>query len=164
MYDDVASPTVSTHAVFINAAIAASEGRIVETVDIPGAYLNADMSGEEVLLRIDKEDAIYLVMMKPEYKDYVLPDGSLIVKLTKALYGCIESAKLWYQEISKTLISAGYEVNKKDICVFNKTVDGIQCTITLHVDDLMITSKSEKLIDELTAILKQKYERSNRCQ
>ena len=161
MYDDVASPTVSTHAVFINAAIAASEGRIVKTVDIPGAYLNADMSGEEVLLRIDKEDAIYLVMMKPEYKDYVLPDGSLIVKLTKALYGCIESAKLWYQEISKTLISAGYEVNKKDICVFNKTVDGIQCTITLHVDDLMITSKSEKLIDELTAILKQKYERDD---
>ena len=161
IYDDVASPTVSTHAVFINAAIAAAESRIVKTVDIPGAYLNADMSGEEVLMRIDKEDAIYLVMMKPEYKEFLLPDGSLVVKLTKALYGCIESAKLWYQEISKTLIAAGYEANKKDICVFNKKVDGVQCTITLHVDDLMITSKNEKLIDELTAILKKKYERDD---
>ena len=37
-----------------------------------------------------------------------------------------------------------------------------QCTITLHVDDLMITSKNEKLIDELTAILKKKYEREDR--
>jgi hypothetical protein len=157
--DDVSSPTVTTHAVFINAAIAAKEKRIVKTVDLPGAYLNADMSGEEVLMHIDASEADILVLMKPEYRKFLRDDGSMIVKLTRALYGCIESAKLWYREISNTLRSIGYVQNPKDICVFNKEVQGVQCTITLHVDDLMVTSINEKLIDEVMDTLKSKYER-----
>ena len=156
---DVSSPTVTTHAVFINAAIAAKERRKVKTADLPGAYLNADMSGEEVLMHINPDEADILCLMKPEYKEFLREDGSLIVRLTKALYGCIQSAKLWYNEISTTLKSIGYAPNPKDICVFNKVVDGVQCTITLHVDDLMVTSINEQLIDEVMQTLKQKYER-----
>jgi hypothetical protein len=159
MYEDVSSPTVSTHAVFINAAIAAKERRLVKVVDLPGAYLHADMSGEEVLMHISKDDAEILIMMDPEYKQYLRSDGTMIVKLSKALYGCIESAKLWYAEISKTFRSIGYACNPKDICVFNKTVEGVQCTITLHVDDLMVTSIKEQLIDEVMNALRKEYER-----
>jgi hypothetical protein len=83
----------------------------------------------------------------------------MIVKLTKALYGCIESARLWYREISTALKSIGYISNVKDICVFNKMVNGVQCTITLHVDDLMVTSVTEALIDEVMNLLRSKYER-----
>jgi histone deacetylase 1/2 len=83
----------------------------------------------------------------------------MVVKLTKALYGCIESARLWYREISTALKSIGYTPNVKDICVFNKVVDGVQCTITLHVDDLMVTSVTEGLIDEVMNLLRYKYER-----
>ena len=119
-YDDVASLTVSTHSVFINAAIAAKESRHVKTIDLPGAYLNADMSGEEVLMHINPEEAEILILLKPEYRDFLREDGSMIVKLNKALYGCIESAKLWYQEISSTLKNNGYIANPKDICVLTK--------------------------------------------
>ena len=99
--------------------------------------------------------------MKPEYREYLREDGSLIVRLTRALYGCIESAKLWYREISSALQSLGYVPNPKDICVFNKSVEGVQCTITLHVDDLMVTSVNEKLIDEVMDMLRLKYERED---
>jgi histone deacetylase 1/2 len=159
LYDDVSSPTVSTHAVFINAAVAAKEKRIVKVVDLPGAYLHADMSGEEVLMHICKEDAEILILMDPKFKQYLRTDGSMVVKLSKALYGCIESAKLWYAEISKTFRSIGYKCNPKDICVFNKTVAGVQCTITLHVDDLMVTSITETMIDEVMNELRKHYER-----
>jgi predicted lactoylglutathione lyase len=159
LYEDVSSPTVSTHAVFINAAIAAKERRIVKVVDLPGAYLHADMSGEEVLMHISKEDAEIMIMMDAKYKQFLREDGSMVVKLSKALYGCIESAKLWYAEISKTFRSIGYTCNPKDICVFNKTVNGVQCTITLHVDDLMVTSVIESLIDEVMNALRKHYER-----
>ena len=161
LYDDVSSPTVTTHAVMINAAIAAKEGRKVKTVDIPGAYLNADMSGEEVYMSINPDEAEILVMLKPEYRQYLRTDGSMVVKLNKALYGCIESAKLWYEELKNTLVSIGYIINPKDICVFNKVVNGVQCTITLHVDDLMITSVNELLIDEVLDILKRKYSKED---
>ena len=161
LYDDFSSPTVTTHAVFINAAIAAKERRIVKTVDIPGAYLNAEMGGEEVLMHIRADEAEILVLLKPEYRKYLREDGSMIVKLTRALYGCVQSAKLWYQDLSSTLKEAGYIPNPKDICVFNKVVDGVQCTITLHVDDLMVTSVNESLIDEVMSVLKSKYERDD---
>ena len=157
--DGVSSPTVSTHAVFINAAIAAKERRIVKVVDLPGAYLNAKMEGEEVLMHINSDDACILIMMQPEYSQYRREDGSMVVKLNKALYGCIESAKLWYNEIKSTFSSIGYVPNPKDSCVFNKEIEGVQCTITLHVDDLMVTSVSESMIDEVMDTLKKEYER-----
>jgi histone deacetylase 1/2 len=160
IYDDISSPTVTTHAVFINAAIAAKERRVIKTIDLPGAYLNVKMSGVEVLMHLDEFTAAILIAIKPEYKNYRREDdGSMIVRLDRALYGCVESGKLWYNELSATLISAGYEPNAKDICVFNKVVDGIQCTITLHVDDLMITCVNETVIDEVIDVLRSKYER-----
>ena len=50
IYEDVSSPTVSTAASFLVAAIAAQEHRHVVTLDIRGAYLNASMKEHEVLM------------------------------------------------------------------------------------------------------------------
>ena len=49
-----------------------------------------------------------LVKIKPEYKSFLCDDGSMIVRLDKALYGCVESAKLWYDELCGTLLDLGY--------------------------------------------------------
>ena len=40
----------------------------------------------------------------------------------------------------------GYICNPVEPCVFNKTVDGVQATITFHVDDLMITCGNQNVI------------------
>jgi hypothetical protein len=71
------------------------------------------------------------------------------MKLDKALYGCIESGKLWYDLLSSTLTSIGFKVNPCDRCVFNKIVDGVQITICFHVDDCMLTCTEERLLDEV---------------
>ena len=154
---DISSPTVATSAVFIMAAIAAQERRHVVTVDIAGAYLNADMGDQEVLMNLDKTLAEILVKLKPEYKPFLRPDGTMIVKLTKALYGCIESARLWYENISKTLIALGFVQNPLDICVFNVVRNGKQCSIALHVDDLMITCALQETIEWIISALEAKY-------
>ena len=62
------------------------------------------------------------------------------MELDKALYGCVEAAALWHQDLSKTLVNFGYARNPYDICVFNKVDEaGVQSTIVLHVDDLLVT-------------------------
>ena len=158
LYDDVSSPTVSTTEAFIVASIAASEGRAVATLDIDGAYLNADITEQEVLMKLDPIVAAILVKLRPDYESFMQPDGTIVVKLDKALYGCVESAKLWYQHLSGTLISMGFERNPLDICVFNRTDEsGKQCTIVVHVDDLMITCKNEATIDKVIADLTERY-------
>ena len=156
-YEDISSPTVATSAVFILASLAAREARNVVCVDIAGAYLNAEMSEQEVLMRLDRTMSAILVKIKPEYKSFLCDDGSMIVRLDKALYGCVESAKLWYDELCGTLLDLGYARNAVDQRVFNKGVGTNQCTVCVHVDDLMITCCEDSTIEALLAGLTDKY-------
>ena len=149
LYEDTSSPTASTPAVFLNLMIAAKEKRIVKVVDIPGAFLKADMIGEEVHVIFDKVGSAILCVIDPVYKEYLRDDGCLTCKVDKALYGLVESAKLWYNTLKSKLEDYGYVINPKDLCVFNKDINGEQVTVTFHVDDLLITSINEAGIDEL---------------
>jgi hypothetical protein len=153
---DPSSPTVSTEALFITAAIDAVERRYIATVDIEGAYLHAKMLGE-VLMKIDPVIAQILVTIDPIYKNYLLPDGSLAVRLNKALYGCIESARLFYENISKALEDYGFVKNSYDPCVFNKIMYGKQCTIVIHVDDLKISCADRRGVDDVINELTRVY-------
>jgi len=157
IYEDISSPTAATQTVFIIAAIAAAESRHAVTLDIGGAYLNADMI-EEVLMLISKELADILVKSNPQFKPYQREDGTIIVRLDKALYGCVESGKLWNMKITKQLISMGYKQNAYEECVFNRTENGVQCTIVLFVDDLKITCVDKSMIDNDVKILKECFQ------
>ena len=161
LYEDLSSPTAHLQSVFTVAALAAMEGRIAVTCDIGSAYLNAPMdpSHDPVFMRIDAELARVLAAMYPDkFTDYLNGDGSVVVQLDKALYGCVQSAKLWYEHLRGTLEGIGYTRNPHDICVFNKEgLDGKQCTVTIHVDDLLITCLSQDTIEELLNHLVKTY-------
>ena len=139
--------------------IAAHEGRKVTVIDISGAYLNADMNtGLTVHMRLDKNMTGMMVKLSPEYANYVDARGSVVVRLDKALYGCVESAALWYENLKESMRKLGYTPNTIDICVFNKLSEkGIQCTVAVHVDDLMITSIDADMIESLAAGLIERY-------
>ena len=128
---DISSPTVSCTSVYAVAAIAAIEGRKVMTLDIGGAFLNADIpSGETILVKLDKVNSELLCQVRPEYKKLLSKDEELIMKLDKALYGCVQSARLWYDNCSEFLQQQGYVKNEKDLCVFYKhNKNGVQCTV-----------------------------------
>ena len=70
------------------ASIAVYEGRSVVTADITGAYLNTDMK-KSIYMRLEPK------LNEPSYQEYTNTDGTLVVKLRKALYRCVESARLW---------------------------------------------------------------------
>ena len=104
-----------------------------------------------MLMRLDAKLAMILTKIRPDYAPFLDKDGTMVVQLDKALYGCVESAKLWYDHLSNTLIQMGFARNSHDICTFNKgsVGNGDQCTIILHVDDLMITCKKQEVIEEV---------------
>jgi len=159
IFQDVSSPTVATESVMTIAAIASYERRHIATMDIGGAYLNADIGEEPVLMRLDSRTSEVLAQIDPTYKQFQSGNGSTVVKLRKALYGCVQSAKLWYQHLRKALEGLGFAVNRKDACVFNKRgAEGTQITIAVHVDDLFITCTDEqmltKTIEEINGIFR----------
>jgi len=77
------------------------------------------------------------------------------------LYGCVESAKLWYEHIKTTLKAFGFKPNPKDICVFNMVgrKHGKQCTICIHVDDLMITCADEEFLEAVLEYIERVYKK-----
>lgn len=159
MYDDLSAPTVSTTAVFTILSIVAHEGRSAAVVDIGGAFLNAEMkTGVAVHMRLDSSMSSLLVRLQPSYRKYLDSKGCIVVLLNRALYGCVESAALWYDNLRETMKGLGYERNPHEICVFNRTNErGVQCTACVHVDDLLITSVESGMIEELSEGLRLRY-------
>jgi hypothetical protein len=88
LYENLSSPTASTTSVMIVAGIAAKEGREVITIDIGGAFLNVSMkpTGVMVHMRLNKFMSMLLVKIDPAYGEYLRSDGTMVVRLDKALY------------------------------------------------------------------------------
>ena len=157
LFEDVSSPTSALQHLLLVATIAAKEGRVVKTVDFTSAYLNADMSDKKILVELDPIMSALLVTVDSSYAPYLRKNGSMVVELQKALYGCIESAKRWYDLLASTLKNEGFQVNPHDECVFNKLVDGVQITIVVYVDDLFISCKDENIIKNLVGNLRSHF-------
>lgn len=160
LYDNLSSATVATTSVLTVAAIAAAENRIAVVIDIGGAFLHADLAptGVDVFMRLDSIMAGMLVTLDPSYLSFVEDRGTIVVKLDKALYGCVEASALWFAHLRDTLTRDGFEVNAYDSCVYNKLgASGEQISIAVHVDDLIVTSRSKEDIDLLEQSLRSTY-------
>jgi len=145
--DKLSSPTVAISSVFMISVIAAGERREVVTLDIPGAYLHAEMPTDcAVHMRLNKYLSNIMIQLSSHYAKYLNDDGTIVVRLDKALYGCVQSSKLWYDRLCEVLREMGYTVNAEDKCVFNKMASSNQITICVHVDDLLMTCIDQKLI------------------
>ena len=164
-YEDLSSPTARLTSLFAVMAIAASEGRLVEAGDIPGAYLNANMKAK-VWVRLNRIVSTEVCKIDSNYTPYLDEDGCLTVLLLKAMYGCVESAKLWNEDISKTLLEAGFVPNSEDPCVFNKgSIEGKnQITVVLYVDDVLATCAIQQPLDDLWRVIRARYANVNRGQ
>ena len=75
----------------------------------------------------------------------------LYVRLSKALYGLLQSALLFYRKLCAELEDFGFTVNPYDPCVAKKKINDSQMTVTWHVDDLNIYHKDTR---EVTTFIK----------
>jgi hypothetical protein len=98
-----------------------------------------------------------LVQLDPElYSQHLFVENGkkhLYVKLKKALYGTLKAVLvLFWKHLSAKLHGWGFIANPYDSCVVNKQIDGSQCTILWHVDDLKISHVDPNVV---TAVIKQ---------
>jgi Reverse transcriptase (RNA-dependent DNA polymerase) len=146
--EEASSPTISTEAVFLTSVIDAREQRDVATVDVPGAFMQADMD-DVVHMRLDGVMVDMLIEIDPKYQEFItLEKGKRViyVRLVKALYGTLKAAMLFWKKLTGVLEGWGFVVNRYDRCVANKTVNGKQCTVIWHVDDLKISHEDPDVV------------------
>ena len=150
VYEQLSCPTVTQETIMMVLSIAASERRKVRTIDITGAYLECDMTDQvEVIMKLDPLLTKILQQVDSTLAGTEDSRGVTYVKLNKALYGTVQAAILWYNKLKSVLVADGYTANPYDACLFNKTVDEKQITVAFHVDDLLVTSTCEELMNTL---------------
>ena len=105
------------------------------------------LTGDHIVyMRLNKQLTAAPIKIDATYNKYINNN----VKLKKALYGCVESAKLWCDKLSSDLINFNYIANEYDICVFNQTEsDNTQISLVIYVDDMIITASSESRVDDV---------------
>jgi len=157
--EETYSPTVKLESIMLCTLIEALEGRYVATIDIKGAFLKAKVPDNmELIIKMDGELAAAFVELNIEFQldEY----GTLYLRCDKALYGHIEAARLFYDELDNTLqIKMGFVQNQYDPCVYNKVMGEDRVTIKTYVDDLKISAVEKNnitwVIDQLRIIYRE---------
>jgi hypothetical protein len=105
--EDTSSPTLQLESLIMSLMIDAKERRKVATADIVGAYLLAEMK-DHVVVKLKGEAVDVLCETNEVYKKFVTEERGkkvIYLKLTRALYGCVQSALLWYHTFTDELMA-----------------------------------------------------------
>ena len=108
--------------------------------DVTAAFLQADENIEDQELYV-WAPAELAVVYGADPKHPVLP-----LKIRKAFYGLVQSPRLWYQHVVKTLLAQGWQQLASDRCIFILVSEGskhleepeVIAIAGVHVDDFLI--------------------------
>jgi len=161
VYNDYSSPTAKTRSIMTCLKLAAVKNWDLLELDVGGAFLCAPIDeGAEVFMFLDKGMTEMCVDCMPQYKEFVREDGKLFVRVDKAMYGLIQSAKLWYKELTGHLMKHGFKKCKTDECVLIKKMpSGEYMIVLLYVDDILVISKCAVDRHWVKSLLESKYEK-----
>ena len=155
------SPTPSINTVLMQITRAAVQNRKVVVFDIGQAFLNSYLSkkGDDIIMHLKKEIADVLLQVDESYKEFLRRDGSIVVKLNKALYGLRQAPRLWYDTLKAFLLKDGFVVSPMDDCHFKRVFDdGTSIDLSIHVDDGLCTTDNieemHKLLEKLKDVFK----------
>ena len=157
---ETSSPTVRTESLLLSCVIDAKERRKVVTCDVPGAFMQVDID-EVVHVRLEGALAELLTKVDPAlYTEYLVKENGttiLYIQLDKALYGTLSASMLFWKDLTGHLLRDGFVPNPYDSCVMNKVVDGLQCTVLWHVDDLKISHVNASVCEKVVDLLNVRY-------
>ncbi len=109
----------------------------------------------EHIVKMDGELTSIFCELNTEFK---IEQGEILyLKCLKALYGHIEAARLFYDDLDYLLTEkVKFLQNQYDPCVHNrKNKTGEITTIKTHVDDLKISLKSKDRVDQVVNELRE---------
>jgi Reverse transcriptase (RNA-dependent DNA polymerase) len=96
--EEASLPTVAIESIMLSCSIDAAENRDVATLDIPGAFMHADMDDEVYMILEGKMAELLVSLDCDKYSPFLHSQNGhhiLYVKLRKALYGTLKAALLF---------------------------------------------------------------------
>jgi predicted RNA binding protein YcfA (HicA-like mRNA interferase family) len=144
-YTEMFSPTARFGALRTVIALAAVEDMELESVDISMAFLNGEIDAE-----------VYMKLPEGLEAD-VVGSKCWALRLLKGIYGIKQGPRIWSMKLHKVLTEIGFHRLQCDHSVFVYQRDDVRIIIPVHVDDLILASKSKEAIIHVKNKLKKRF-------
>ena len=149
-YPDVDSRSETVRQVTVNTILSevASSDLLLSSFDVASAFLTPEKHPDSAKLfgTIGPELAAAVVRLFPEYKEFLSAKGSLYFELMRYLYGTEEASKMFQRDFkAKVFIANGFRTSTADPCLHLFFNDLGRLAVTLHVDDGLCATNSDKL-------------------
>jgi histone deacetylase 1/2 len=134
-YEDTFSPVVKAATIRLVLAVSVSRGWSLRQLDVKNVFLHGVLE-EEVYMK-----------QPPGYENPNAPYH--VCKLDKSLYGLKQAPRAWFSKLSSKLQELGFLASKADTSLFIYNKSGIIMFVLVYVDDIIVTSSSNKAVNAL---------------
>ena len=83
-----------------------------------------------------------------------------VFKLKKTLYGLKQAPRVWYERLSKFLISSGFKMDKIDTTLFIKLRENDILIVQIYVDDIIFGDTNVSLCEEFVKSMHSEFKMS----
>ncbi|CAI7851692.1 unnamed protein product [Closterium sp. NIES-53] len=140
-FDEIFAPVGKGTTLRVMLGTAANRGWRIKQMDITTAFLNGIILEE-------------LYMLQPEGLD----DGSgRVCRLKKAIYGLKQARRAWYHKLEETLLAGGFKKSECDHSLFLLQEKEQFLMLLVHVDDILLFSKSAAMIERVEEMLEMQF-------
>ncbi|UYV73309.1 hypothetical protein LAZ67_10002666 [Cordylochernes scorpioides] len=143
---DIQTPIVKHSTIRAFLAASVYKGMKVNHLDVKTAFLHGDL---------DKE----LYMELPE--GLHTKQTNKVCNLKKEIYGLKQAGRSWNTKIASTLIKNNFKQSIVDPCLFTKNEENHSIYLILYVDDMLLASDSEIIIQNTVKTLEKEFEIKN---
>jgi histone deacetylase 1/2 len=134
-YEDTFSLVVKATTIRLVLSVAISYGWSLQQLDVKNVFLHGVL-----------EEEVY--MKQPQgFENPQTPH--FICKLDKALYVLKQAPRAWFARLGNKLHDLGFVPSKGDTSLFLYNKSGITIYVLIYVDDIIVTSSSNKAINAL---------------
>ena len=83
--------------------------------------------------------------------------NQVLCMLTKSLYGLRQASRQWFAKLSSTIIQQGFIQSKSNYLVFTKVEKSSIVIFLVYVDDILIASNNEAIVNDFKKFLDNKF-------
>lgn len=143
-YEDTFAPVARFSSIRTILSIAATEGMVIEQLDVASAFLQGNLEEEVYVTQPDG----YVVSGKED----------LVYRLHKSLYGLKQAPRQWNRTMHEFLVEISFERCEEDWCLYARRNGQSKSFILLYVDDLIMASTNQDEMAEIKASMSKRFE------
>jgi hypothetical protein len=150
-YWETYAPVVSWSTVRLLLTLASIHGWRSSQIDFAQAFTQPPIE-EIIYMKIPQgwyiHEGTLLQHQNPKFRD-----ATHFIKLEKSLYGIKQAARAWFHFLEPGLLKLGFKASKVDPCLFYRD----DCIVALYVDDCLVFSPQQHVIDQVLSALRSDY-------